>query len=81
MQRYTYFLGLAAGLLVYRSETIVVSLVGSHLAVIPVKSESNWPKSLGGVLFKATYVRFSIYLAFAGICSLKRNRFSYFGFW
>ena len=38
------FLGLAA-----ISGTVLTILVGSHLSIIPVKFESNWPKGLGGV--------------------------------
>ena len=37
--------------LVYRSEKILVILVGSHLGNIPMKFESNWPKGSGGVSF------------------------------
>ena len=33
---------------VYRSEMILALLVGSHLGNIPLKSESYWPKGLGG---------------------------------
>ena len=32
------------GYLVYRSGTILVILVGSHLRNIPMKFESHWPK-------------------------------------
>ena len=39
------------GHLVYRSETILAILVGSHLGNIPVKFESHWPKGSGGVSF------------------------------
>ena len=28
----------------YRSETVLAILVGSHLGNIPVKFESHWPK-------------------------------------
>ena len=36
--------------LVYRSETVLNILLGSHLGNISLKSESNWPKGLvGGV--------------------------------
>ena len=34
----------SGGHLVYRSETILVILVGSHLGNIPMKIESHWPK-------------------------------------
>ena len=34
--------------LVYRSGTILPILVGSQLGIIPVRSESDWPKGLGG---------------------------------
>ena len=33
--------------LVYQSGTILSILVGSQLSIIPLKSESNWPKGLG----------------------------------
>ena len=39
------------GHLVYRSETILAIMVGSHLENIPMKFESQWPKSSGGVTF------------------------------
>ena len=34
--------------LVYLSKTVLSILVGNHLGNIPVKSESLWPKGLGG---------------------------------
>ena len=34
--------------LVYQSGTILSIVKGSQLDIIPVKSESNWPKGLGG---------------------------------
>ena len=37
--------------LVYQSGTILANLVGSHLGNIPMKFESHWPKSSGGVSF------------------------------
>ena len=37
--------------LVYRSETILAILVGSHLGNIPAKFESHWPKNSGGIRF------------------------------
>ena len=37
----------SGGHLVYRSGTILVVLVGSHLDNIPVTFESHWPKGLG----------------------------------
>ena len=39
------------GHLVYRSETILPVLVGSHLGNIPMEFESHWPKGSGGVSF------------------------------
>ena len=39
------------GHLDYRSETILVILVGSHLGNIPMKFESHWRKGSGGVSF------------------------------
>ena len=41
----------SGGHLVYRSETILAILVGSHLVNIPMKFESYWPKGSGGVSF------------------------------
>ena len=41
----------SGGHLVYRSGTILATLVGSHLGNIPVKFESQWPKASGGVSF------------------------------
>ena len=38
----------SGGHLVYRSGTILASLIGSHLGNIPVKFELRWPKGLGG---------------------------------
>ena len=38
--------------LVYRSGKILSILVGSQLGIIPVKSESNWPKGLRRIVFK-----------------------------
>ena len=43
----------SGNLLAYRSEKILTSLVGSHLGTIPVKFESHWPKSSGGVNFQS----------------------------
>ena len=37
--------------LVYRSQTILAILVGSHLGNIPMNFESHWPKGSGGVRF------------------------------
>ena len=37
--------------LVYRSGTILATLVGSYLGNIPMKFESHWPKGSGGVSF------------------------------
>ena len=37
--------------LVYRRETILAILVGSHLGNIPMKFESHWPKGSGAVSF------------------------------
>ena len=37
--------------LVYPSKMILALLVGSHLGNIPMKYESHWPKSSGGVSF------------------------------
>ena len=39
------------GHLVYRSEMILATLVGSHLGNIPVKFKLHWPKGSGGVSF------------------------------
>ena len=39
------------GHFVYRSETILAILVGSHLGYIPMKIEAHWPKGSGGVSF------------------------------
>ena len=39
--------------LVYRSEMILATLVGSHLSNIPMKYKSHWPKGSGGVSFKS----------------------------
>ena len=48
--------------LVYRKRKILSILVGSQLGSIPVKSESNCPKSVGGeTAFKAKYFRCSIF--------------------
>ena len=41
----------SGGHLVYTSEKILTTLVGSHLGNIPVKFESHWPKGSGGVSF------------------------------
>ena len=41
----------SGGHLVYRSETILAMMVGSHLGNIPVKFESHWPKDSGEVSF------------------------------
>ena len=41
----------SGGHLVYQSITILALLVGRHLAIIPMKFESQWPKSSGGVSF------------------------------
>ena len=41
----------SSGHLVYRSETILAILVGSHLGNIPMKFELHWPKGSGGVSF------------------------------
>ena len=46
-----FFIFSSGGHLVYRSEAILAVLVGSHLGNIPVKFESRWPKSSGGVSF------------------------------
>ena len=43
-----FFIFSSGSNLVYRSETILPILGGSQLGIIPVKSESNWPKGLGG---------------------------------
>ena len=40
---------------------ILAILVGSHLGIIPVKSDSNWPRGFGGVCIKANYLCFSIF--------------------
>ena len=37
--------------LVNRTGTILSILVGSQLGIIHVKSESNWPRDLGGYSF------------------------------
>ena len=37
--------------LVYRSETILAILVGSHLRNNPMKFKSHWPKGSEGVSF------------------------------
>ena len=47
--------------IVYRSETILAILVGSHLGNIPMKFESYWPKGSGGVSFYGNYLQFSIF--------------------
>ena len=48
--------------LVYRSGTILSSLVERQLGIIPVKSESNWPKGLGEKkTFKSNFLRCSIF--------------------
>ena len=41
----------SGGHFVYRSRTILVILVGSHLGNIPMKFESHWPMGSGGVTF------------------------------
>ena len=41
----------SGGHLVYRSQTILAILVGSHRGNIPMKFESHWPKGTGGVSF------------------------------
>ena len=41
----------SSGHLVYRSGTILAVLVGSHLGIIPMKFESNWPNGSGRVSF------------------------------
>ena len=41
----------SGGHLVYRSETILAILVGSHLGNIPMKFELHWSKGSGGVSF------------------------------
>ena len=51
----------SGGNLVYQSEEILAILVGSRFGIIPVKSESNWLKGLGGAKFKANYYRCSIF--------------------
>ena len=37
--------------LVYRRETVLAILLGSHQGNIPMKFESHWPKGSGGVSF------------------------------
>ena len=51
----------SGGHLVYRSETILAILVGSHLGNIPMKFESDWPKGSGEVSFYGNYPRFFIF--------------------
>ena len=51
----------SGGHLVYRSGTILATLIGSHLGNIPMKFESHWPKGSGGVSFYGNYPRFSIF--------------------
>ena len=41
----------SGGHLVYRSETFLIILVGSHLGIIPMKFELHWTKGSGGVSF------------------------------
>ena len=41
----------SGGHLVYRSETILAILVGSHLGNTPMKFKSHLPKGSGGVSF------------------------------
>ena len=41
----------SGGHLVYRSGTILATLVGSHLGNNPMKFKSHWPKGSGGVSF------------------------------
>ena len=41
----------SGGHLLYRSESVFATLVGSHLGNIPIKFELHWPKGSGGVSF------------------------------
>ena len=41
----------SCGHLVYRRETVLALLLGSHLGNIPMKFELHWPKGSGGVSF------------------------------
>ena len=41
----------SGGHLVYRSGTILATLVGSHLGNNPMKFKSHWPKGSRGVSF------------------------------
>ena len=40
---------------------ILAILVGSQLGIIPLKSESNWPKVYEELAFKANYICFSVF--------------------
>ena len=55
-----FFLALAAILFIV-VERFLPILVGSHLGIIPVKSESKWPKCLRGDSLKANYLRCTIF--------------------
>ena len=64
IQNLLYLFGImtnSGGHLVYRSGTIFAILIGSCLGNIPMKFESNWPKGLEKIEFKAKYLRFSIF--------------------
>ena len=69
----------SGGHLVYRSETILAILVGSHLGNIPMKFESHWPKGSGGVSFLSKLFTIFYFYLWWPFCSSERNRFSYFG--
>ena len=69
----------SGGHLVYRSETILATLVGSHLGNISMKFESHWPKGSGGVSFLSKLFTIFYFKLRWPFCSLERNHFSYFG--
>ena len=46
-----FYIFSSGGHLVYRSETVLALLVGSHLGNISMKFELHWPKGSGGVSF------------------------------
>ena len=64
--------------LVYRSGTILAILVGSQLGITPVKSESKWPKGLGGVSIQRKLFTF-FYFSSCAILFIRADHFTFFG--
>ena len=68
----------SGGYFVYRSETILAILVGSHIGNIPEKFESHWPKGLGEDSIKSKLFKFFLFLAFATILFIGAKPFYLF---